>query len=221
MKENELVRMIDSTMLKPDATQKDIKEVCEIALEYNFMTVAIWPTWIRYAKDLLKDSNTGIDAPVGFPNGFNTTEVKVFETKDALLKGADEIDMVINIGWLKDGKHQKIKDEITAVRNACKNHILKVILETFYLTDEEKRIGARIVAESGADFVKTSTGFAEKGCTIEDIKLLVKEVGNKLQVKASGGIRKFNELQKYYDLGATRFGASDAHLLVNELRNNY
>jgi len=210
--------MIDSTMLKPDATKRDIEEVCRLAMEYKFMTVAIGASWIEYASEILKDSQVGVDAPVGFPNGYSTTESKVFETKDVLLKGASEIDMVINIGWLKSQMYDEVKNEILAVRDAAKGVIMKVILEVHYLTDEEKRIGANIVADTGADFVKTSTGFADTGCTESDVKLLLNEVGNRIQVKASGGIRKLSDLLRYQELGATRFGASNAHLLIDELR---
>ena len=218
MSEESLTRMIDSTMLKPDATKKDIEEVCRLAMEYKFMTVAIGASWIEYASEILKDSQVGVDAPVGFPNGYSTTESKVFETKDVLLKGASEIDMVINIGWLKSQMYDEVKNEILAVRDAAKGVIMKVILEVHYLTDEEKRIGANIVADTGADFVKTSTGFADTGCTESDVKLLLNEVGNRIQVKASGGIRKLSDLLRYQELGATRFGASNAHLLIDELR---
>lgn len=166
----------------------------------------------------MKGSEVGVDAPVGFPNGYSTTESKVFETKDALLKGASEMDMVINIGWLKSQMYDEVKNEILAVRDAAKGVVMKVILEVHYLTDEEKRIGANIVADVGADFVKTSTGFAETGCTESDVKLLLDEVGNRIQVKASGGIRKLRDLLRYHELGATRFGASNAHLLIDELR---
>jgi len=210
--------MIDSTMLKPDATKKDIEEVCRLAIEYKFKTVAIGASWIEYASEILKGSEVEVDAPVGFPNGYSTTESKVFETKDVLLKGASEIDMVINIGWLKSQMYDEVKNEILAVRDAAKGVVMKVILEVHYLTDEEKRIGANIVADVGADFVKTSTGFAETGCTESDVKLLLDEVGNRIQVKASGGIRKLRDLLRYYELGATRFGASNAHLLIDELR---
>lgn len=219
LSESSLTRMIDSTMLKPDSTKEDIENVCRLAIEYDFMTVAIGPAWIEYAKNLLTDSSVGVDAPVGFPNGYSTTESKVFETKDLILKGADEIDMVINIGWLKSGMYEELKNEIVAIRNVCKGRILKVILEVHYLNDEEKKIGANIVADAGADFVKTSTGFAETGCTTSDVELLVKEVGKRIQVKASGGIKKIGELLRYYEIGATRFGASNAHLLIEEFRN--
>lgn len=210
--------MIDSTMLKPDATRKDIEDVCRLAIEYRFMTVAIGAAWIEFASEILKGSEVGIDAPVGFPNGYSTTESKVFETKDVLLKGANEVDMVINIGWLKSQMYDEVKSELLAVRDAAKGAIMKVILEVHYLTDEEKRIGANIVADVGADFVKTSTGFADTGCTESDVKLLLDEVGKRIQVKASGGIRKLRDLLRYYELGATRFGASNAHLLIDELR---
>jgi len=210
--------MIDSTMLKPDATKRDIEEVCRLAMEYKFMTVAIGASWIEYASEILKGSEVGVDAPVGFPNGYSTTESKVFETRDVLLKGASEIDMVINIGWLKSQMYDEVKNEILAVRDAAKGVVMKVILEVHYLTDEEKRIGANIVADAGADFVKTSTGFADTGCTESDVKLLLEEVGKRIQVKASGGIRKLGDLLRYHELGATRFGASNAHLLIDELR---
>ncbi len=213
----QIARMIDSTMLKPDTTRKDIETVCEYAKKYGFITVAIGPAWIKYAKELLAGSETGVDAPVGFPNGYVTTEVKVFETKNVVEDGADDIDMVINIGWLKSGMYEEVKNEILAVRNACRGVTLKVILETHYLTDEEKRIGAVITADAGADFVKTSTGFADTGCTKEDVKLLVNEVGSRIRVKASGGIRSIENLIRYYELGASRFGLSNAHEIIEQL----
>ncbi len=213
----QIARMIDSTTLKPDSTRRDIETACSYAKKYGFITVAIGPAWIKYAKELLSGSETGVDAPVGFPNGYATTEVKVFETRNAIENGADDIDMVINIGWLKSGMYEEVKNEIQAVRNVCRGITLKVILETHYLTDEEKRIGAAITADAGADFVKTSTGYADTGCTEEDVKLLVDEVGKRIRVKASGGIRSIESLIRYYELGASRFGLSNAHEIIEQL----
>jgi deoxyribose-phosphate aldolase len=211
----EFARFIDSTLLKPNATQEDMLRHLEVAKECHFRTVAIGCAWIPFAREILSGSDVGIDAPIGFPNGYSTTESKIFETIDAFAKGATEADILINIGWLRSGRYAELEDELKRFVAAAGGKTTKVILETYYLTDEQKREGVRIIKRSGADFVKTSTGFAAGGATIDDIKLMIHEAGDSLQVKASGGIRSREFAEQLLDLGAKRLGASNAHLLLN------
>lgn len=215
MRSNEaFARCIDATLLKPNATQEDMKQHLELAKQYHFKTVAIGCAWIPFAKEILAGSDVGIDAPIGFPNGYSTTESKVLETIDAFAKGATEADVVINIGWLRSGRYADLEEEIRRFVAAAGGKTTKVILETYYLTDEEKRQGVRIAKRAGADFIKTSTGFAPTGATLEDIKLMVQEAGDSMQVKASGGIRSREFAEQLLDLGATRLGASNPHKLM-------
>lgn len=211
----EFARVIDATLLKPDVTQEDMLRHLENAMKCHFKTVAIGCAWIPFAREVLSGTDVGIDAPIGFPNGYSTTESKIFETIDAFAKGATEADILINIGWLRSGRYADLEDELKRFVAAAGGKTTKVILETYYLTDEQKREGVRIVKRSGADFVKTSTGFAEGGATIDDIKLMIREAGDSLQVKASGGIRTREFAEQLLDLGATRLGASNPHLLLN------
>ena len=164
--------------------------------------------------ELLAESDVGIDAPIGFPNGYSTTESKVFETIDAYAKGATEADILITIGWLRSGRYAELEDELKRFVAAAGGKVTKVILENYYLTDEQKREGVRIVKRAGADFVKTSTGFAAAGATLDDVRLMVQEAGDSLQVKASGGIRTREFAEQLLDIGATRLGASNPHLLM-------
>lgn len=210
----EFASYIDATLLKPDVTQEDMLRHLEHAKRCRFKTVAIGCAWIPYAKEVLAGSGVGIDAPIGFPNGYSTTESKVFETIDAFAKGATEADILINIGWLRGGRYADLEEELRRFVAAAGGRTTKVILETYYLTDEQKREGVRIVKRSGADFVKTSTGFAASGATADDIRLMVQEAGDSLQVKASGGIRTREFAEELLDLGATRLGASNPHLLL-------
>jgi deoxyribose-phosphate aldolase len=216
--EEELARTIDATLLRPNATQDEILSHLETAQQHSFKTVAIGCAWIPLASEVLEGSDVGIDAPIGFPNGYSTTESKVFETIDAFAMGATEADMVANIGWLLSGRFADLEDEIRRFVAAASGKITKVILETCYLTDAQKRKGVRIARRAGADFVKTSTGFAAGGATIDDVKLMVQEAGDSLQVKASGGIRTRRFAEQLLDAGATRLGASDAHLLIRRER---
>lgn len=209
----EFARLIDATLLRPEAAQEDMDRHLEIAKKWKFHTVAIPCVWIPYAKNVLSGSGVGIDAPIGFPNGYHTTETKIFETIDAFAKGADEADFLINIGWLRSGRYSDVEEEIRRFVAAAGGKVTKVILETYYLTDEQKREGVRIAKRAGADFVKTSTGFAKGGATLEDVKLMVREAGDSIQVKASGGIRSREFAEQLLDLGATRLGLSNPHLL--------
>lgn len=210
----EFVKTIDATLLLPNATQKDMQRHLETARKHHFKTVAIGCAWFPLAREILDGSDVGIDAPIGFPSGYSTTECKVFETLDAFAKGALEADMLINIGWLRSGRYDDIEQEIRRFVAAAGGRTTKVILETSYLTDAEKIEGVRLVKRGGADFVKTSTGFSDKGATEDDIRLLVKEAGDSLQVKASGGIRTREFAEKLLDLGATRLGASHPERLL-------
>ena len=209
MDKQQLARMIDHTILKADATKVAVEKICKEALEYNFASVCINPSNIKLASELLKGSEVKVCTVIGFPLGANTTEVKAFETKDAIEKGADEVDMVINIGKLKDKEYDYVREDIKAVVDAAKGKALtKVIIETCLLTEEEKVMACNLSVEAGADFVKTSTGFSTGGATPEDIKLMRETVGPDLGVKASGGVRSIADAEAVIKNGATRIGAS-------------
>lgn len=203
-----LNKLIDHTLLKPEATKAQIEKLCSEAKEYDFKSVCVNPYYVKYAKELLKGSDVLVCTVIGFPLGQNTTEVKVAETKDAIKNGADEIDMVINIGALKSKDEDYVLNEIKEIRNACKGKTLKVIIETCLLTDEEKITACKLSKEAGADFVKTSTGFSTHGATVEDVKLMRETVGEDMGVKASGGIRDRETALKMVEAGATRLGVS-------------
>ncbi|MDQ0149731.1 deoxyribose-phosphate aldolase [Eubacterium multiforme] len=209
MNKNELARMIDHTILKPEATGESVKKLCEEALQYKFASVCINPTRVKEAYEILKGSEVKVCTVIGFPLGATTTNTKVFETKDAIENGATEVDMVINVGRLKDKDYDFVKEDIKSVVEAAKGKALtKVIIETCLLTDDEKVIACKLAKEAGADFVKTSTGFSTGGATKEDIKLMRETVGPDLGVKASGGIRSLKDAEDMIENGATRIGAS-------------
>lgn len=209
MKKNEIARMIDHTILKADAGEKKVREVCMEALQYNFASVCINSCNVPLAHEILKESNVKVCTVIGFPLGAAATEAKAFEAKDAVSKGADEVDMVINIGRLKDGNYDYVEKDIKAVVQAVKGRALtKVIIETCLLTDEEKVKACEIAKKAGADFVKTSTGFSTGGARAEDVKLMRKTVGDEMGVKASGGIRTYEDAEKMIMAGASRIGAS-------------
>lgn len=211
--------MIDHTILKADATKDMIETLCNEAKEYKFKAVCVNPTHIELCKEILKDSDVLVATVIGFPLGANTKEVKAFETLDAIKRGADEVDMVINIGALKDKDYLKVKEDIEAVVNAAKDKaIVKVIIETSLLTDEEKAKACELSLEAGADFVKTSTGFSTGGATIEDVRLMKKIVGDKMEVKASGGVRDLASAKEMIEAGATRLGTSSGIKIVSELK---
>lgn len=207
-------KLIDHTLLKPTATREEIHRLCEEARQYGFFSVCINPVWVSYAKEQLKGTEVKVCTVIGFPLGTNTTAVKTYETEDALKNGADEIDMVINLGALKDKDYQTVLQDIQAVRNACRGHILKVIIETSQLTDEEKVKACELSAQAEADFVKTSTGFTGSGATAPDVALMRQSIPPHMQVKASGGVRSRADFDAMVAAGATRIGASSGVKIV-------
>lgn len=210
-----VAKMIDHTVLKADTKKEAIKVLCQEAMEYGFKAVCVNPTHIEYCKELLQGSDVLVATVVGFPLGANTTETKVFETKDAIIKGADEIDMVINIGALKDGDYQLVKDDIEQVVNACGDRaIVKVIIETSLLSQDEKVKACELSMSAGAHFVKTSTGFSTGGATLDDVALMKSIVGDKLEVKASGGVKDYEMALKMNQAGATRIGTSSGITII-------
>lgn len=211
--------IIDHTLLKPEASEDQIKKLCQEAIDYEFFSVCVNPTWIETAREALKGSPVKIATVIGFPLGANSLETKVFESKDALDKGAHEIDMVINIGALKSKSYDQVKNEIQAVKNAIGDHILKVIIETCLLTEEEKKKASQLVVEAGGDFVKTSTGFSTAGAQVEDVRLIRSVVGDKAKIKASGGIRDYEKARAMVEAGADRLGVS-AGLAILEGENH-
>ena len=210
--------MIDHTLLKQDATKNLIEDLCKEAIEYNFASVCVNPTFVKLCEGLLKGTNVKIATVVGFPLGANTKEVKAFETIDAINNGATEIDMVINIGALKDKDYKTVKEDIEEVVNAAKSKaIVKVIIETCLLTEEEKIKACEISKDAGADFVKTSTGFSTGGATVEDVKLMKSIVKDDLEIKASGGVRDLKTAMEMIEAGATRLGTSSGIKIAKEL----
>ena len=207
MERNEIYRRVDHTLLAQTATWEEISGICDDALAYGTASVCIPPSYVGRAKEYLGD-RMAVCTVIGFPNGYNTTAVKVFETEDAVANGADEIDMVINIGWLKDREYDRILDEIRRVKAACAGRILKVIIETCLLSEEEKIRMCGIVTEAGADFIKTSTGFSTAGATFDDIRLFAEHVGEGVRMKAAGGIKSFGDAEEFIRLGADRLGTS-------------
>lgn len=212
---------IDHTLLKADTTKEEIVTLCDEAREYFFASVCVNPTWVKTASEQLKGSPVKTCTVIGFPLGASTSEVKRFETKDAIANGATEIDMVINIGALRSGQEQLVKEDIEAVVTEAKGKaIVKVIIETSLLTDAEKRTACELAKEAGADFVKTSTGFSTGGATAEDVKLMRGVVGPEMGVKASGGVRSFEDMKKMIEAGATRIGASSGVQIMQGLQSD-
>ena len=207
MTSQEMLSHIDHTQLKAFATWEDIKKICDQGMKYKTASVCIPPCYIPFAN-YRSAGRISICTVIGFPNGYSTTATKVFETTDAVQNGADEIDMVINIGWLKDKKYQEILNEINSIKDACNGKILKVIIETCLLTDDEKIKMCEIVSASNADFIKTSTGFSTAGATKEDIKLFTKHTTNGKRIKAAGGIASIEDAEDFINLGASRLGTS-------------
>ncbi len=203
----EINKLIDHTYLKAFGTKSTIDTILEEAITYDFKSVCLNPSWVEYAVESLKETDVLVCTVIGFPLGANTTESKVYETTDALKKGAHEIDMVINIGWAKDGRFDLIKKEVEAIREVTQNQPLKVILETCYLENEEIKKASQAAIDAGADFIKTSTGFGTGGATVEAVKLM-KAIAKEKEVKASGGVRNLEDLKAMVDAGATRIGAS-------------
>ena len=215
----EISKFIDHTILKATAGKEDIKKLCEEAKKYNFFSVCVNGANVRYAYEQVKNSDVKVAAVVGFPLGAMSKDAKVFEAKRAIEDGASEIDMVINIGALKDKKYDYVEEEIREIKKVIGNNILKVIIETCYLTDEEKKKACELSVNAKADFVKTSTGFGTGGATYDDVKLMKSIVGNKAEVKASGGVKDIDTARKYIELGATRLGTSSGIEIVKGLEN--
>jgi len=214
-----LNKTIDHTLLKATATEKDIQKLCQEAKEYDFMSVCVNSSFVKLASSELADSDVKVCTVVGFPLGASLTEAKIVETKAAINNGATEIDMVLNIGALKSGNWDLVGSDIKAIKEACGDILLKVILETCYLTTQEIEKACYISKEMGADFVKTSTGFGTDGATVEHITLMRKVVGEKLGVKASGGVRSREDAVKMIEAGATRIGASSGIAIVKGENN--
>lgn len=207
MEKQEILKRLDHTLLKQTATWEQIRHICDEGMAYHTASICIPPCFVKQAKEYVGDS-VAVCTVIGFPNGNTTTAVKVFETEDALRNGADEIDMVINIGDVKSRDYEKVLKEIKAVKAVCGETILKVIIETCLLTEEEKIKMCEVVTESGADFIKTSTGFSVAGATFADVKLMREHVGAQVKVKAAGGISTMEDAEKFLSLGAERLGTS-------------
>lgn len=207
MDREEILNKVDHTLLAQTATWEEIREILDDAMKYHTASACIPAAYVKQAAEYVQ-GRLPICTVIGFPNGYHTTTVKVFETKDAVANGASEIDMVINIGFLKDKRYEEIEEEIRQVHAACEGKILKVIIETCLLTEEEKIKMCEIVTKAGAEFIKTSTGFSTGGATFEDVELMRKYVGANVKVKAAGGIASFADAEKFVDLGADRLGTS-------------
>lgn len=204
---NEILSKCDHTLLSQTATWSDIKAICNDGMKYHTASVCIPASFVKRAKEYVGD-RLKICTVIGFPNGYSTTETKVFETADAVKNGADEIDMVINIGFLKDRQYGLLLDEINRVKAECGGRVLKVIIETCLLTEEEKIKMCRIVSESDADYIKTSTGFSKGGATFDDVKLFAENVDGRVKIKAAGGISSLEDAEEFIRLGASRLGTS-------------
>ena len=213
MKAKEILKHVDHTLLTQTATWEEIRQILDDAMKYETASACIPPSYVAQAKEYVGDK-LPICTVIGFPNGYMTTAVKEFETKDAIANGADEIDMVINIGWLKDKKYDLLENEIRTLKEACGHKILKVIIETCLLPEEEKIKMCEIVTAAGADYIKTSTGFSKAGATFEDIELFAKHIGLNVKMKAAGGIASMEDANKFLELGADRLGTSRIIKLV-------
>ena len=218
MNREELLKRVDHTVLSQTATWEEIRALCDDAVAYGTASVCIPPSYVKRAKEYLGD-RMAVCTVIGFPNGYNTKEAKVFETAEAVENGADEIDMVINIGDLKARAYDKIEDEISAIKAACGGKILKVIIETCLLTEEEKIRMCEIVTSAKADFIKTSTGFSKAGATREDVVIFKKHVGKGVKIKAAGGIASMQDAEDFVTLGADRLGTSRIVKIVKESKS--
>ena len=207
MEIKEILTHVDHTLLKQEATWEQIKKICDDGIKFNTASICIPPSYVKECADYCQ-GKISVCTVIGFPNGYNTTACKVFEATEAVENGADEIDMVINIGWLKDKRYDLIENEIREIKKACNGKILKVIIETCLLTDEEKIKMCSIVTDAGADFIKTSTGFSTAGATFDDIKLFSENIGGNVKMKAAGGIASIDDAEKFLSLGAERLGTS-------------
>lgn len=219
MNNQEILSKVDHTLLLQGSTWDEIKEICDDAMKYKTASVCIPPYYVKKAADYMQ-GKIKVCTVIGFPNGNTTTASKAFETKEALENGAEEIDMVINIGMVKAKDYDSVLEEIKTLKEICGDKVLKVIIETCLLTDEEKVKMCEIVTQSGADFIKTSTGFAGGGATFEDVELMVKNVGENVKVKASGGISSLEDAEKFINIGASRLGTSRIVKIMKSLGNN-
>lgn len=217
----EILAKCDHTLLKQTARWSEIKKLCDEGIDNGCASVCIPPSYVRDVADYIRDKETKLKicTVIGFPNGYNTTKIKVVETEDAILNGADEIDMVINLGWVKDRRYDDIMDEIMAVKEACHGRTLKVIVETCLLSQEEKIQMCKVVTKSGADYIKTSTGFSTEGATPQDIELFKANVGKNVKIKAAGGISSLEDADLMLKLGASRLGTSRIVPLFKELKS--
>mgnify|MGYP002510284678 CR=1 FL=1 len=221
MEVNEILKHVDHTLLLQTAAWGEIRQICDDAMKYHTASVCIPPCYVKQASEYVQ-GKMAICTVIGFPNGNMTTKAKEFETRDALANGATEIDMVINVGWVKDQNYELIEEEIRTLKEACGEKILKVIIETCLLTDEEKVKMCEIVTRAGADYIKTSTGFSTGGATFEDVKLFADHVGPDVKIKAAGGISSMDDAEKFLSLGADRLGTSRIVKLVkNEEASGY
>lgn len=207
MDRKEILSKVDHTLLAQTATWEEIRQICDDAVSYGTASVCIPPSYVKRAEAYLA-GRVKVCTVIGFPNGYHTTAVKEFETRDAIANGADEIDMVINLGWLRDKQFERVEEEIRILKNACGDKLLKVIIETCLLTEEEKIRMCQIVTDAGADYIKTSTGFSTSGATMDDIKLFAEHVGKGVRIKAAGGISDFEDAEEFIRLGADRLGTS-------------
>ena len=219
MELSKILAACDHTLLAQTATWADIKAICDDGLKYHTASVCIPASFVKQAKDYVGDKLT-ICTVIGFPNGYDTTASKCFMATDAVDNGAGEVDMVINIGWAKEGKWEEITSEIAAVKKACKGRLLKVIIETCLLTDEEKIALCKCVSDSGADYIKTSTGFSTAGATFHDVELFAKHVAPHVKIKAAGGISSLEDAEKFLELGASRLGTSRIVKLAKAMEKN-
>ena len=219
MEISEILSKCDHTLLTQTATWADIKEICDDGMKYHTASVCIPASFVRQAKEYVGE-RLPICTVIGFPNGYDTTAAKCFMASDAVDNGADEVDMVINIGWAKEGKWEDITREIAAIKNACKGKLLKVIIETCLLTDEEKIALCKCVSDSGADFIKTSTGFSKAGATFHDVELFAAHVAPHVKIKAAGGISSLEDAEKFIALGASRLGTSRIVKIAKGLEND-
>lgn len=207
MDQKDIFGKVDHTLLLQGATWEEIRQICEDAMAYGTASVCIPPSYVKQAHEYMGD-RMAVCTVIGFPNGYNTTAVKEFEAKDAIAAGAEEIDMVINIGWVKDGRYDLVEEEIRTLKKACGDKILKVIIETCLLTEGEKIQMCETVTKAGADYIKTSTGFSTAGATFEDVALFAAHVGENVKIKAAGGISSFDDAKEFIRLGADRLGTS-------------
>ena len=214
----EILSKVDHTLLAPDSTWAQIKEILDDAMKYSTASACIPASFVKQAKEYCGD-RLAICTVIGFPTGYSTTATKVFETADAVANGADEIDMVINIGWAKEGRFDLILEEIKAIKEACGGKLLKVIIETCLLTDEEKAEMCRVVNKSGADYIKTSTGFSKAGATFHDVEIFAANVESHVKIKAAGGISSIEDAEKFIELGASRLGTSRIIKIVKNTDN--